>query len=80
MYIYGGYLYVTAFGNEESTGKAKKVFIGATIGLLLAMAAFGIVNTTVKLENQIGPSTGAAPVGAGAPSSLPTSGNVGGGG
>ncbi len=77
MYVYGGYIYVTAFGNEEATGKAKKVIIEATIGLLLAMAAFGIVNTTVKLENQIGPSTGATPAGTGAPVGLPTSGTVG---
>ncbi len=54
MYMYGGYLYVTAFGNEEAAGKAKKIFTGATIGLLLALVAFAIVNTTVKFENQIG--------------------------
>jgi len=77
MYIYAGYLYVTAFGNEEATGKAKKVIIGATVGLLLAMAAFAIVNTTVKLENQIGTSSSATPVGTAAPASLPTSGKVG---
>lgn len=70
MYIYAGYIYVTAFGNEEATSKAKKIIIGATVGLLLAMAAFGIVNTTVKLENQIGP--GGIPT-AGNPQGLPTS-------
>lgn len=78
MYIYGGYIYVTAFGNEEVTGKAKKIFIGATIGLLLAMGAFAIVNTTVKLENQIGPSsTPAATAGSTAPVNSPASGAVG---
>ncbi len=77
MYIYGGYLYVTAFGNEEATGKAKKVFIGATVGLLLAMAAFGIVNTTMKLGNQIGPTSTSAQAGTAAPASLPTNGNIG---
>lgn len=73
MYVYAGYIYVTAFGNEDATGKAKKVIIGATIGLLLAMAAFGIVNTTIKLENQIGPGGKAT---AGATSGLPTSGSI----
>ena len=68
MYIYAGYIYVTAAGNEEATGKAKKIMLGATIGLLLAMAAFGIVNTTVKLESQIG----TPPAGTGAPAGLPT--------
>lgn len=76
MYIYGGYIYVTAFGNEEATGKAKKIIIGATVGLLLAMAAFAIVNTTVKLENQLGPAT-AAGGGNAAPAGLPTIGTVG---
>ena len=80
MYMYGGYIYVTAFGNEEAAGKAKKVFIGATVGLLLASAAFAIVNTTVRLENQLGPSTGApnaaATAGSSAPSSLPTNGSI----
>lgn len=72
MYIYAGYIYVTAFGNEDATGKAKKIIIAATIGLLLAMGAFAIVNTTVKLENQIGGTPGTA-----APAGLPTSGTVG---
>ena len=51
MYIYGGYLYVTAFGKEDNTGKAKKVFIGATIGLLLALGAFALVSTTITLQS-----------------------------
>lgn len=68
MFIYGGYLYVTAFGKEDNTGKAKKVFIGATIGLLLALAAFGIVNTVVTLQ----PLPGGEKAGSSAPASLPT--------
>lgn len=68
MYIYAGYIYVTAAGNEEATGKAKKIMLGATIGLLLAMAAFAIVSTTVKLESQIG----TPQAGTGAPAGLPT--------
>jgi lysylphosphatidylglycerol synthetase-like protein (DUF2156 family) len=71
MYMYGGYIYVTAMGNQDATGKAKKVFIGATVGLFLAMAAFGIVNTTVKLENQIGPA-GTSPISSGAASGTTT--------
>lgn len=50
MYMYGGYLYVTAMGKEDNVGKAKKVFIGATIGLIIAMGAYGIVNTVIKVE------------------------------
>ncbi len=71
MYIYGGYLYVTAFGNEEGTSKAKKVLIGATAGLLIAMAAFAIVNTTVRLE----PVSGNQQAGSTSPANLPTNPN-----
>ncbi len=48
--IYGGYLYVTAVGNEEQTGKAKKVLIGAVIALVISLGAFAIINTVVKIE------------------------------
>lgn len=50
FYMYGGFLYVTAAGKEDQAGKAKKVLIGATIGLLLAMGAFALVNTFIKVE------------------------------
>lgn len=49
MLIYAGYLYVTSVGGA-SLDKAKKVLTGAIIGLLIAMAAFGLVNTFIKLE------------------------------
>ena len=45
MLFYGGWLYVVSFGNEESTNKAKKIVISAVIGILIALAAFGIVST-----------------------------------
>lgn len=45
MFFYGGYLYVASFGNEEQTGKAKKIIIGAVVGILIALAAYGIVAT-----------------------------------
>ena len=49
-FIYGGYLYVTAVGNEEKTGKAKKVFIGAIIALILAAGAYALVNAVIPLD------------------------------
>ena len=49
-FIYGGIIYVTSVGDDNKTGKAKKVFIGAIIALLIALAAFAIVNTVMKLE------------------------------
>lgn len=48
--FYGGYRYVASFGNDEATGKAKKIIIGAIIGILIALAAFGFVRTFVTLQ------------------------------
>lgn len=48
--MYGGVLYVTSVGNEEGTGKAKKIVTGAVIGILLALAAFAIVNTVISFD------------------------------
>lgn len=48
--IYGGYLYVTAVDSEDKTAKAKKVLLGAIIGMILAVGAFAAVNTLIVLE------------------------------
>lgn len=45
--IAGGILYITAAGEEEKTGKAKKIIMWALIGLLVIYGAFGIVSTFV---------------------------------
>lgn len=50
MLFYGGYLYVASFGNEEKTGKAKKIIFGAIIGILIALAAFGIITSITTLS------------------------------
>ncbi|GEM_PF-5587970 len=45
--IYGGFLYVTAAGNEEQSGKGKKAITYAAIGILIIIASFGLVNTLI---------------------------------
>lgn len=59
--IYAGYLYATGAANEENTKKAKTLITGAVIGLLIALGAFALVNTVVKLEKSPKP---LAPLGA----------------
>jgi len=56
FYMYGGFLYVTAAGKEDKAGDAKKVFIGATIGIVIALAAFAVVNTFIKMDSEVAPS------------------------
>jgi len=54
LFIYAGFLYVTAAGGEENTTKAKKILVGAVIGILVAFAAFGTVRTLTRLEGREG--------------------------
>jgi len=43
MFIYGGVLYLTAGGNDEQTGKAKKAMLYAVIGIVIVLLAYTIV-------------------------------------
>ncbi len=43
LVIYGGFLYMTAGGNEEQIASAKKVLMNATIGLIIILSAYSIV-------------------------------------
>jgi hypothetical protein len=45
MVIYGGFLYVSSAGNEESTGKAKKILLYSAMGILIIIVSFALVNT-----------------------------------
>ena len=46
--IYGGFLYLTAMGNEEKTGKGKKSIMYAVIGIVIILISFALVNTVIK--------------------------------
>lgn len=43
--IYGGFLYLTAAGNEEGATKGKKSVIYAVVGILIILVSFALVNT-----------------------------------
>ena len=55
MVIYGGFLWMTAGGNEDNVDKGKKVISAAVIGLIIVLLAWAIVtffyNTTVNVTN-----------------------------
>lgn len=42
MLLFGGVTYLTAGGNDESVGKARKMMLNAVIGLLIVLASFAI--------------------------------------
>jgi hypothetical protein len=52
--IYGGYLYMTAAGNEAQTKKGRSVLTWAIVGLIVVLAAAVIVNVVVRalVENR----------------------------
>lgn len=42
MLLVGGVIYLTGAGNDEQTGKGKKMLIDAIIGLFIVLAAWAI--------------------------------------
>ena len=49
MFVYAGFELVTSGGSSEKKSKAKKIFTNVAIGLILAAAAWLIVNTILVL-------------------------------
>ena len=44
LIIYGGWVWMTANGEEEKVQKAKKILTGAAIGLVICLSAFALAN------------------------------------
>ena len=42
--VYGGFRYITAYGNEEQTEGAKRIIRQAIIGLVIVILSFVIIN------------------------------------
>lgn len=42
LMIYGGFLWMTAHGNETQTTKAKDTIIAASIGMIIVLASYAI--------------------------------------
>ncbi len=47
--MYGGFLWMTAGGNEEQIGKAKKILVNAIIGLIIILSAYAIVLFVMRM-------------------------------
>ena len=46
--LIGGFMWMTAAGNEERVDKAKKVLVAGVIGLLIVIAAYAISSFIVR--------------------------------
>ena len=53
-YVVAGFLYVTAFGNDDQIGKAKKILLWSSIGLVLVILSYAITQLlTTQLINDL---------------------------
>ena len=44
LMIYGGFMWMTARGNEQQTSRAKDLIVAAVIGLIIVLAAYAITS------------------------------------
>ena len=51
--LYGGFMWMTASGNEDRVDKAKKIIIAGAIGLVIVLAAYAIINFVVNITNDV---------------------------
>ena len=47
--IYGGFLFMTASGNEEQTRKGRTIIVQSLIGLIVVLSAYAISYFVIKL-------------------------------
>lgn len=60
LMVYGGFLWMTARGNEEQTTKAKNTITAAVIGIIIVLASYAITNFVFRsLQTSGGQSCGA---------------------
>ncbi|MBU2542348.1 hypothetical protein KJ785_02200, partial [Patescibacteria group bacterium] len=50
--LYGGFIYMTAGGNEERIGTAKKILINGVIGLVIILSSFSIAQFLINKLSQ----------------------------
>lgn len=57
LFLYGGFLWMTAAGNEEKVGQAKKIITATVIGLVIVLLSAAAVNFVLtNLIDQTGAS------------------------
>jgi len=47
MVIYGGFLYVTAGGDDAGAEKGKKILMYAAIGIIVILISYALINTLI---------------------------------
>ena len=49
LILIGGFMYLISAGNEESSGKAKRLFLDAVVGLAIVLAAWALGAWVLKI-------------------------------
>lgn len=52
LILYGGFVWMTAGGNEENIQKAKKILTNAAIGLIIILSAYAIASFVIRALTQ----------------------------
>lgn len=52
LIVYGGYLFVTAHGEEEQITKGKKIIIASIVGIVIVLMSYSI---TLFIGTRVGP-------------------------
>jgi len=53
MILYGGFIWMTAGGNEDKVASAKKIITAAVIGLIVVLLAWAIVTFVVGTASNV---------------------------
>ena len=54
FFLYGGFLWMTSFGNADKIDQAKKIMVSATIGLVVVLTAYAVSSFVVgSLANAV---------------------------
>ncbi len=56
LFVYAGFLWMTAAGSEEKVGKAKKLLMSGSVGLVIVLGGYGIasfVMTTLRSATDV---------------------------
>lgn len=53
MILYGGFVWMTAGGNEDKVGTAKKIIGAGVVGLIIVIAGFAIVTWVIGTSQSL---------------------------
>jgi hypothetical protein len=62
LILWGGFKWMTAAGNDDAIGEAKKILIGGIIGLVIIMSAYAIASFVINNLSSATGTTGEAGV------------------